>query len=286
MKTLLRSTKLYFIALLAPLVIGGCIEGSNNLPKHTENQLTHLFADYCEKTKQGITVRVKALTTEKECIGVFGKNGKYLLHGRKLRGKKLRGKRNKIYPIKITIDNQSNQPWHLSSNNIDIKKAPMKKVLKKLHYRTGIRALLIGISFLGVSSLAAGSAVVFLANGVVLFFSPILQFFSGFNPAALFSVTATLHLGAHGALLATPVTVPSAAVASTVQGVSSSLANHNLTKQVKESTLQSMIVEPSQIKSTLIFVQQRDYKSNFAITLQPENETDDTLLFDVQLPAV
>jgi len=72
----------------------------------------------------------------------------------------------------------------------------------------------------------------------------------------------------------------------TVLGVRSSRSNHNLTKQVKESTLQSMTIEPSQIQSTLVFVHQRDYKSNFTIALQPENKTDDTLLFDVQLPAV
>ena len=263
MKILLRSTKLYLIALLVPLFIGGCAK----LPTHTIRKLTHLdtsASDY-EKTKNGVTIQVKTLTTKKECIDIFGKNGKYLLRSRK----------RKTYPIKITIDNKSDQPWYLSLNNIELKTAPIENILSRLHYWTGTRALLtcillypaaLIVTFLGAMACAteAGARI-----GIPL----------------VYSAVATLY------------TIP------TIQGISSYRANHRITKQVKESTLhrekgrrkrkqqqeqdpQSMIIKSSQMKSTLIFVKQRDYKSNFTIALQPENKAGEKLLFDVQLPAV
>jgi len=249
MKTLLRSTKLYFIVLLLPLFIGGCVQQ----PKQLTRKLTHLdvnTSDY-EKTKQGVTVRVTTLTTEKECVDALGKNGKYLL----------RDKKKKIYPIKITIDNKSNQPWHLSLNNIELQKASIKRVLKRLHYWTRTRILLTGIPLLPVALFG------FLFGGAGIFVLIIYK-----EAMSLWLVSALL--------------VPAAVTVPITQGVSSSYANHTITKQVKKSAPKSLLIKPSQIKSTLIFVHERNYKSNFAITLQPKNEAYDTLLFDVQLPAV
>jgi len=270
---LLRSTKLYFIALLVPLFIGGCAQQ----PKQLTRKLTHLDVNtnVYEKTKRGITVRVKTLITKQECIDTFGKSGKYLLCGKK---NKIY---HKIYPIKITIDNKSNQPWHLSLSNIELKKAPIKSVLSRLHYRTGTRILLTGIPLLPVA-------------------------FFGFLFGAWGLMAVIVYKQAASLLLVTAVSallVPAAVTVPITQGVSSSYANHRITKQVEETTLQtvkkwrpwkrkrkqqpqSMIIESSQTKSTLIFVQERDYKSNFAIALQPENEAGDKLLFDVQLPTI
>ena len=217
---------------------------------------------------------MKTLTTKKECSNTFGENGKYLLFSKKMFSKSKKGE---IYPIKITIDNKSDQPWHLSLNNIELKKAPIKNVLERLHYWTGTRMLVTSVFLLPVAAVTGYIALGFVWGSLLL---------AGYTGIPLLA-GAGMYTGFF-LLYSIPAT---AVIAPIALGINLSNENRKITKQVKKTTWvqksdhQSMIIQPSQIKTAFIFVQERDYKNNFAITLQ-QNETDNKLLFNVQLPAV
>jgi len=80
--------------------------------------------------KNNIVVEKQVLTTKKECINAFGKNGKRLLKGKR-----------KLFPFKITVKNNTNK--NIVFIGTSLKTAPQKIVVAKLtplltHFATGL----------------------------------------------------------------------------------------------------------------------------------------------------
>ncbi len=226
--------------------------------KHRALQSLHLrsltsYLDY-QKTQQGITLRVKRLCAQ-DCTSLLGEHAHRLF--------KKHRRRQPIYPIQISITNNTHTLAALDPKNIDLTLTDYHSVANRLHRNSFVQAfggLVAGILVTGL--LAASSIFALSASGMLLV---IIGSMKALAPIAICG-------GA--ALLITPFfLVIGTPVVSTIKGVQTTQQNRLLKKEIKNHALKhALIIEPRETIDTLIFVEKRNYQEQFSITLaNPEN---------------
>lgn len=234
-------------------------------------QIPHLTAETCdyEQTKGGVTVRAKTLRTDQECTDAFGRNGKYLLRRRK------RLRQGKIYPIKVTIENNGNRSTSLSKKNIKLKTVPLKQVLTRLHCQIFIHVAGPGLVILGVGAIATGS----------LLYSLLVSFGAFIGHTAISSVWSGIFFASLGIIVATPIALLSVPAILGVRAHNKNIESTALTGKplAKQKPL---VIEPGKKESLFLFVRQEEYTTNFNLALNGTELTNNSHSFDIQLPEV
>ena len=222
------------------------------------------YIDY-QSTKQGITLRAKFLSA-RDCIPFLGNNAHRLF--------KRHRRRPAIFPIQLSITNNTNKLAALEPKDIDLRLTDYHNVAERLHRNSFIQAFGgIAAGLLITATLAFGSIFALSASGMLLV---IIGSIKALAPIAIFGGSA---------LLITPVfLVIGTPVVSTIKGVKTARHNRRIKNDIKEHSLKhALVVEPGETIDTLIFVQKNHYKDQFFVTfVNPEN-TEDRIPFHVRL---
>ncbi len=250
--------RLWLIFLSLPLLLVGCkqINKKLGIPSSRVRKIAHLDAttnDF-ETTKHGITIRSRTITSAQECTDVFGRNGGDLL-----------AKRKKIYPIQITIENKTEKTLILPRENVGIRTASVRRVLKRVGYWTGIRTLLTGGCLFG------GVTILTWVSSPLV---PIIVY----GPPAL--AAAALCAGAPFFFIL-GILIPGLPLMTMLHSIKSHNANSMISKFVKRScVLEQVTIAPGQTRSLLFFVRPRFYKKSFSMVFRQNDG--DALLFDLR----
>ncbi len=266
MRTMQYLQRFMFIALIAA-VIGG-LPSCNRRPG-TSPYLRPLttYIDY-QKTKQGITVRVKKLSPE-DCKSLLG-NRDTLLY-------KKRRRKKPIIPIQLSITNSTRSLVALQPKDIDLELTPYNAVANRLQRSSFAQAFgkLFG-SIAIAGTLIAGSLIALSTSGVLLV---VIGSIKAFAPAALIGSSA---------LLITPffLVVATPAV-STATVVRTSRQNAAIKRELKENSLKhTLLIEPSETIDKLFFVTNQEYikrEGEFDITIRNPHNPQNRIPFHVKL---
>jgi hypothetical protein len=222
------------------------------------------YIDY-HKTKQGITLRAKKLSAE-DCKSLLGTRAALLF--------KKRRRKKPIFPIQISITNQTRSLVALQPKDIDLELTPYNDVAHRLQRSSFAQAfgkLFGGIAIAG--TLIAGSIIALSTSGVLLV---VIGSIKAFAPAALIGSSA---------LLITPffLVVATPAV-STATVVRTSRQNTAIKQELKANSLRhTVLVEPGETLDTLIFVTKQQYKQEFDITMRNPHNPQNRIPFHVKL---
>jgi len=203
-----------------------------------------------------ISVQAEVLTTKAECVQAFGKKGRRLF----------KSKKNKIYPIKCTIQNNGSSAISLSLENIDLKMVPRKTIVRKMAYSNFNWPRGFGILTSGLKILAVGAGV--FAGCVV----------GGFLLVAAITKTYFAGLGLIAVVMGGSAGVVAAPAAMVIYG-------YKLTRKIVSlNLLDSLDIKPGETRTFFLFVYERDMQQNFSIKFTDENQNN--LSYNVQLPSI
>lgn len=285
-----RTLKGSILAVFISLMIKNRVRGNGHMNKHTISQLAiamglMLIVPSCKNphkealqmrplaalidyfdSAQGVTLRVKKL--DKHDSGL-------LLGDRSARLFKRFRKRPPIWPIQISLTNDTTKLVALKASDISLKQVDYKRVASRLNnnsftqiFATIASSLLIG------GFLAAGSFLALSTSGIVLL------------ATGSFSITAPFAVLGSSALVAIPaLLVIGTPVLSTVRGVKTAQHNREVRQEIKKYNLkEQVIVEPHQTVDMVIFVSRVDYKSEFSIEVTHPERGNEKIEFQVKIP--
>ncbi len=221
--------------------------------------------DYYDSA-QGVTLRVKKLDTH-DCESLFGKRSQRLF-------KKFR-KRQPVWPIQLSITNDTNKLISLKPSDITLPQVNYKQVASRLQknsftqvFGTIASSLLIG-GFLAIGSFLALSAsgIMLLATGSFSITAP----FAGIGISALAAIPTFLILG-------TPIL-------STVRGMQTAQNNQMITRDIKNYSLKNqLVVEARTTVDIVIFVSKFQYKPQFTVNVSNPENAKEKITFHVTIP--
>ncbi|EKD48907.1 MAG: hypothetical protein ACD_64C00072G0002 [uncultured bacterium] len=258
----------YFSQRMLPIVL--CV--TIFLPSCKSPEKQHLMMrplaaliDYFNSA-QGITLRVKKL--DKHDSGL-------LLGERSARLFKRFRKRQPIWPIQISLTNDSNKLISLKASDIDLKQVDYKQVASRLNNNSFTQIFgSIASSLLLGGLLAVGSFIALSASGILLLTTGSLSI------TAPFAVIGSSALAAIPALL-----VVGTPVISTVRGIQTAKHNTMVRREIKNYSLkEQLIVEPYKTVDIVIFVSKSDYKSHFTIDVSHPEKAEEKVRFNVRIP--
>lgn len=243
--------------------------------KKSSWHLTPINSD-CQQTRDGVTIRAKLFSREKQCVKTFSNCGKNLLRRKRI----FRKIREKIYPIKITIQNDSETTVTLCPEDLGIKQAPIKQVLKRLHYKTGFIVLLSGavIASTGIASAifafgGGGSMLIYTVSS-----SSIIGEILGIGAIGLVGAAISY------SLLAIPLLV----LVPPIVGITTMLKNKKNTKKVNKAPQKNNKIEiqPSKKATFFVFARESDYQATFDLALRDKQNEENVFSFAIQLPEI
>lgn len=253
-----------FFLILALSLLSGCA-------KEKKIQVPRLrslssYIDY-QETKHGITLCAKKLSVD-DCKPLFGKRSKFLF-------KKSRRKQ-PIYPIQLSISNQTESPISLKPKNISLSLTPCKDVVARVGQNTALQVVGgIACTVLAASLLVAGAVFALTSGGM----------FTALFGSVGASVAAPLIVIGLSAVIVTPFfLVIGTPVVSTLKGVHSAQKNAMLKQELDNKTLSTeLFIDQGQTIDTVIFVSRSQYNKNFTITFTQPNATTQIATFHVDL---
>jgi len=222
----------------------------------------------CGYTLQNkISVQAEVLTTKAECVAAFGKKG------RKLCRRLFKSKKNKIYPIKCTIQNNGSSAISLSLENIDLKMVPRKTIVQKIacsnfNWLRGLKILGLGAGiFIGCTGigLVGGLSMLSFAAGA---------HGTGCPCCILIPLCFTTGIGACVGAVAAPAAMV----------MYNNKNNKQTNKTFSLNFLNSLDIQPGETRIFFLFVYERDMQKNFSMKFTDENQNN--LSYNVQLPSI
>lgn len=253
-----------FFLLLALSLLPGCTkEKKIPIPRL---RLLSSYIDY-QETRRGITLCAKKLSVD-DCKSLFGKRSKFLF-------KKSRRKQ-PIYPIQLSIHNQTESPISLKPKNISLSLTPCKEVMGRVRQNTTLQVVGgIACTVLAASLLVAGAVFALTSGGI----------FTALFGSMGASVAAPLIVVGLSAVIVTPFfLVIGTPVVSTLKGVHSAQKNALVKKELDAKTLSTeLIIDPDQTIDTVIFVSRPQYQKNFTVAFTQPNTTTQITTFCVDL---
>jgi len=200
--------------------------------------------------RENVAVQVEVLKTKAECVAAFGKKGRRLF----------KSKKNKIYPIKCTIQNNGSSTISLSLENIDLKMVPRKTIVQKIAHSNFNWPRRFGILTSGLKILALGAGVFAVCIG------------GGFLLVVAITKTYIAELGLMAVVMGGSVGVVAAPAAMVIYG-------YKLTRKIV-----SLDIQPGETRIFFLFVYERDMQKNFSMKFTDENQNN--LSYNVQLPSI
>ncbi len=215
------------------------------------------FDYYYHETKDGITVMGNVLSTQRRCIKKFGTTGKYLTKKRK----------SSIYPIELTIQNDSSTPWTFHTKDTNLKIISERYVLKRLLHKTKLRTFFAGIGLLCGATLLLTLACptipfAFLpALGIPEVFCNIIGYPLSILPESIACITSQIGIGAGATMVAaTPLVCG-------MRGESLERSNQSIKQLIKKLSKKTITIEPGEKETVCLFVRHRHYKKRFPVSL-------------------
>lgn len=250
-------TRVYQFTITAGIVLGIiCLPACLKNKKYPAGQLRPLrsYLNY-ESTQNNVTLRAKKLN-KRETVKAFGPRGNQLFNKQ----------RKTIYPIQLSIENNSTELLVLKPEHIDLQLTSYRRVASRLQKNTLLQALgTLTIGVLTTAAVATGGVATLLIGGMATSVSMII------------AGTATCITAPFFLLIGTPI-------ATTVKGIETAKANTTCKRGVKEKTLPPvLLIEPGQTIDTLIFVRKRDYSPAFDVTFVNQHEPEQLNTFAVTL---
>ncbi len=232
----IRGSIFNFLCLLALFfLIPGCFPKSYRVRKL--KPLDRQTAQFVEK-KDNVKVLVSALNEEKT---------------KKIFGQELNKGKKHFQPIQITVKNKSDKVWLLRHDGIDLKMVSSEQVARLLRYHTWTR-------FATWSAVYAGYVAVLVPFILVISFAGAT---AGAFSGSVGAVAGYTLLG-----LATVALAFSGPFFIAADCVTCSKQNSQIEYDFKKKTgFEGLILLPGKSKNLLIFVDDKDYKSNFNIQL-------------------
>ncbi len=221
--------------------------------------------DYYDSAQE-VTLRVKKLDAH-DCESLFGKRSQRLF-------KKIR-KRQPIWPIQLSITNDTNKLISLKPSDISLPQMNYKQVASRLKKNSFTQVFgTIASSLLIGGFLALGSFLALSASGIILL------------ATGSFSITAPFAVVGSSALIAIPTfLILGTPILSTVRGVQTSQANQIITRDIKNYSLKNQIVvEPYTTTDMVIFVSKPQYKSQFTVNVSNPEQAKEKITFQVTIP--
>lgn len=258
----MKGKKLITTILLAVLtLLPSC---AKKLPKSLRLRPLTSYLDH-QSTNQGITLRVKQLSA-KDCEHFLGSSAHRLF--------KRHHQRQPIYPIQLSITNNTHELTSLKSENISLRLTDTKRVIRRLQKNSAAQVFgSIAAGFLATALIAAGSVFALSASGVVLLIAGSMQ---ALAPLAF--------LGGSALVVAPVFLLIGTPIASTVKGIESSRQNQILQQEIKISALkENLLIDPHQTVDTLIFIEKKNYKQKFSITFADPDHNQQKVTFLVHL---
>jgi len=250
------------ILLLAVLMLPSCKQ-----PDKIQVYMRPLTAliDYYD-TSQGVTLRVKKLDAH-DCELLLGPQSKRLF-------KRFR-KRQPIWPIQLSLTNETDKLIALKSSDISLMQVNYKQVASRLHKNSLTQILGTFASSLLIGGfLAVGSFLALSASGIVLLTT------GSFSITAPFAVIGSTALAAVPAFL-----IIGTPVLSTVRGVQASHANQSISQDVKQYSIKDqLVVSPHSTQDVVIFVSKPDYRPTFTAKVSHPENAREKITFHVSIP--
>lgn len=251
MKRLLSSTIIYkiFFIISCATIFNGCVKNPQHASKYFKNlkyvpEHTH---DYQKK----ISVRAKQLNVM-ETERLLSTRAPRLFRGRK-----------KIIPVQLSFSNRGNSGWIISPRSIRLPLFDYQHVYKRLRYHTAARVFSIitgGLLGFGLSSKAIAAASSFLWAGIP----------GTIAATTLFTVNVCFLLGTPGVTIS--------------HGLSCKKVNKLIRKDLKNKMLRrDFVLTPGSHHIKIIFVEQKQLKRPFTISLYNATNKHDTLDFLIDL---
>lgn len=205
-------------------------------------------------TQKKITMQAKLLSPY-DCQSLLGSGARRLF--------KKHRRRQPLYPIQISVTNQSDKLIALNPANIDLPLVDYHTVIQRLYRNTFMNTVGSIIASLAITSLLAiGSVFALGTSGILLI---VIGNMGAFAPFAFIGSSA---------LLITPFfLVIGTPVISTMQGIKTAQYNHQTKHEIKKHTLNDiLVIQPFETIDTLIFVEKNKLKKEFTIKINdPEN---------------
>ena len=244
-----------FIPLVLIISLSGCIQQRKQQnPVKRIQPLTTESADYTQ-TQDGLTMMVKAYTTQQEAVELLGKHGKRLFK-----------KKKQIYPIQITIKNNTSHNITLDKKNINLTLSEETTTLSKVcRSLDNIDALFMSLG----GAIAVGSAIsapAFFTYG--LFASmPYINILA--NPLLI--------LGCSGGLIG------GAAVGASIYSLTKNSRSKRSIRRSKNKYLDKVTCKSHSTINTLIFSNAQLFKPIFDVTLHNTHDPTEQDRFTINL---
>lgn len=251
-----------FFAAAVMLVVPGC---KNQKKAPLMMRPLAALIDYFDSA-QGVTIRVKKL--DKHDSGL-------LLGERSARLFKRFRKRPPIWPIQISLTNDTNKLVTLKASDISLKQVDYKRIASRLNNNSFTQIFgTIASSVLVGGFLAMGSFLALSTSGIVLL------------TTGSFSFTAPFAVLGSSALAAIPaVLIVGTPALSTVRGIQTARHNKVVRQEIKKYSLKNqVIIEPHKTVDMVIFVSRFDYKQTFTVAVSHPERGDEKIMFDVKMP--
>jgi hypothetical protein len=242
------------------------------LPSCKNPQKAHLtmrplaaLIDYFDSV-QGVTIRVKKLDKHDSGLLLGERSGRLFKRFRK---------RQPIWPIQISLTNDTNKLIALKASNISLKQVDYKRVASRLNNNSFTQIFgAIASSVLVGGFLAMGSFLALSTSGIVLL------------TTGSFSVTAPFAVLGSSALAAIPaMLLVGTPTLSTIRGVQTAKHNRIVRQEIKKYSLKGQVViEPHTTIDMVIFVSRSDYKPEFTIGVSHPERGDEKIEFNVKMP--
>ncbi len=251
------------ILILMLAVLPGCKDPSKG--RLGMRPLTSLV-DY-EASQEGVTLRVKKLDAH-DCETILGKPSQRLF-------KKFR-KRQPIWPLQISLTNNTNKLVAMKPSDISLEQLSYKSVSSRLHKNSFTQVFgTIASSLLIGGLLALGSVLTLSASGILLL------------TTGSFSITAPIAIIGSSALAAIPtLLIIGTPILSTVRGVQTAQNNRVMKQDIKSYALkEQVVVPPYQTADMLIFVSKQNYEPLFSVKVTNPENAEEKITFNVAIPS-
>jgi hypothetical protein len=172
-----------------------------------------------------------------------------------------------IYPLHVTIQNQSNTSLVLRPHGIGLKRASNDLVIRKLKFDRSLRTVSAGFigTWLGIQ---------ILVGGLMALLCPI----AGPEIALLSVAGLAVTIGSgSGLFIATPA-------AMYLQNTRSAQANKIIEQDIEQKSFANqLVIEPNQTKDAMIFAHADYFKNEFPLVLFNQKNRKETIIFNVHL---
>jgi hypothetical protein len=248
------------IAVMLSLITLACLSGCIQQTKQqkTAKQIKSLTTDTADytSTQDGLTVMVKAYTTEQEVTDLFGRRGKRLLKRKKA-----------IYPVQVTVKNNTNTSFILNKKNINLSLVTQSTIIKRFYRNiTGINAIFLSI----------GSTI---ATGIILNHSG-LMLSASYSLASLLSPLLNPITFTFSAYIAGLTIMPIAIGTYTYYKIEQNAKAAR--KTIPNITLiNSITCRPNQTINSLLFADAESFTPRFNITIKNTNEDEENYTFSI-----